>query len=110
MKIKFQKFCATLLALAALCVISGCTTANYYRLSQTRNDMDSAMNHYNNAVLFGAITPASQSQVAPAYQAYKAAFDAAVQQANFNYDAPTPDNVKQLADHLLSVLGSIPGA
>jgi hypothetical protein len=108
MKITIQKFCAILLTLAAFCVISGCATADYYRLSQTRNDMDSAMNRYNNEVSFGAITPAFQSQVTPAYKAYKTAFDAAVKQANFNYDAPTPPNVTQLADQLLSVLGSIP--
>jgi hypothetical protein len=108
MKTKAKKFCGILLTLAALGVISGCATTDYYRLKQTRNDIDFAMNHYRNEVSFGHIAPAFQPQVNAAYDAYKTAFDAAVQQAHSNYDAPTPDNVKQLADQLLSILGSIP--
>jgi len=108
MKTGLQKICAVLLALAVFCVISGCATADYYRLKQTRNDIDFAMTRYHNGVTFGNIAPSFQPEVNSAYQAYKTAFDAAVQQANSNYDAPTPDNVKQLADQLLSILGSIP--
>ena len=108
MKTKLQKICAILLTLAALCIISGCATTNAYTLKQTRNDIDFAMNRYHNEVSFGSIAPAFQPEVNSAYQNYKTAFDAAVQQANSNYDAPTPDNVKQLADKLLSILGSIP--
>jgi hypothetical protein len=108
MKIKFQKIYAILLTLAALCIISGCATTNYYSLKQTRNDIDFAMNRYHNEVSFGNIAPSFQPEVNTAYQNYKTAFDAAVQQANSNYDTPAPDNVKQLADKLLSILGSIP--
>jgi hypothetical protein len=108
MKTWFQKICTILLALTALCIISGCATTDYYRLKQTRNDIDFAMTRYRNEVAFGNIAPSFQPQVNAAYQSYKTAFDAAVQQAHSNYDAPTPDNVKQLADQLLSLLGSIP--
>jgi hypothetical protein len=109
MKIKFQKIRAMLLALAALCIISGCaTTNNSYSLKQTRNDVDFAMNRFHNEVSFGHIAPSFQPEVNNAYQDYKTAFDAAAQQANSNYDAPVPDNVKQLADHLLSIIASIP--
>jgi len=108
MKTKAQTFFGILLTLAALCVISGCVTTGPYELKHTRNDVDFAMNHYRNEVSFGHIAPAFQPQVNTAYEAYKTAFDAAVQQAHSNYDAPTPDNVKQLADQLLSILGSIP--
>jgi hypothetical protein len=109
MRIKFQKISAILFTLLALGVISGCaTTSNSYTLKQTRNDVDFAMTRFHNEVSFGNIAPSFQPEVNTAYQAYKTAFDAALQQANSNYDAPLPDNVKQLADHLLSILGSIP--
>ena len=109
MKIKLQKIRTILLTFAALCIISGCaTTNNSYSLKQTRNNVDFAMTRFHNEVSFGNIAPSFQPEVNTAYQAYKTAFDAAVQQANSNYDAPAPDNVKQLADQLLSILGSIP--
>jgi hypothetical protein len=108
MKTKLQKICTFLLALAALCIISGCATTKDYSLKQTRNDIDFAMTRFHNEVSFGNIAPSFQPEVNNAYQAYKTAFDAAVQQGNSNYDMPTPDNVKQLADHLLSIIGSIP--
>ncbi len=110
MKIRYQTFCTILLTLAALCIISGCATTGPYRLKQTRNDINFAMARYHNQVSFGRIAPAFQPDVNSAYQAYKTAFDAAVQQANSNYDAPTPDNVTQLANRLLSVLAAIPAA
>src|SRR5277367_2587744 len=108
MKTKFQKIRAMLLTLAAFCIISGCSTTDYYRLKSTRDNVDFAMNRYRNEVSFGNIAPAFQPQVNAAYAAYKTAFDAAVEQAKSNYDAPTPDNVRQLADQLMSILGSIP--
>jgi hypothetical protein len=110
MKIVGKRFCGMFLTLAALCVFSGCATANYYRLKQTRNDIDASMTRYHNEVSFAAISPEFQTQVNTAYHAYQKAFDAAVEQAHSNTDAPTPDNVKQLADRLLLILGSIPAA
>jgi len=110
MKIRFLKFCAVVLALAGLCLISGCATTGPYKLKQTRNDISFAMNRYHNQVSFGRISPAFQPDVNAAYQAYQTAFDAAVQQAKANYNAPTPDNVTQLANRLLSVLSAIPVA
>jgi hypothetical protein len=108
MKTQIKRVGAILSTLVALCVISGCATSDVYRLKQTRNDIDSAMTRYRNKVSFGTIAPAYQPQVDQAYQAYKSAFDAAVQQAHGNYDAPTPDNVKQLADQLLLTLSAVP--
>ncbi len=96
------------LILAALCFINGCATTNYYRLKQTRDDIDWKMTRYRNEVAFGAIGPSFQPQVNAAYQAYQTAFDAALKQANNNYDAPTPANVTQLADQLLLTLSAVP--
>jgi hypothetical protein len=108
MKMNFQKIRAFLLTLAVLGLISGCATTDYYRLKQTRDDVDFAMTRYRNEAAFGNIAPSFQPEVNTAYQNYKTAYDAAVKQANSNYDAPTPDNVKQLADQLLSTLSAIP--
>jgi hypothetical protein len=110
MKIKPKQFCGILLILAALFVISGCATTNYYQLKQTRDDIDAAMTRYQNEVSFAAISPEFQQQVNTAYHAYQKAFDAAVEQAHSDTNAPTPDNVKLFADRLLLILSSIPVA
>ena len=110
MKLDAKKLFGLILTLAVLAVVSGCATTNYYRLKQTRDDIDAAMTRYQNEVSFAAISPEFQTQVNTAYHAYQKAFDAAVEQAHSNTDAPTPDNVKQLADQLLLILGSIPVA
>jgi hypothetical protein len=96
------------LMLATLCFITSCATTDYYRLNQTRDDIDWKMTWYRNEVAFGAIGPSFQPQVNAAYQAYQTAFSAALKQANNNYNAPTPDNVTQLADQLLLTLSAIP--
>ena len=59
---------------------------------------------------FAAISPEFQQQVNTAYHAYQKAFDAAVEQAHSDTNAPTPDNVKLFADRLLLILSSIPVA
>ncbi len=91
---------------------SGCSTSSGgsggYQLRQTRNDIDAAMVRYHNRVSFGFLTANEQQRVSVAYKAYQSAFNEAVQQAQSNYTAPTPLNVRQLADQLLSVLDSIP--
>ena len=79
-----------------------------YKLKQTRQDVDWAMVRYHNRQIFGFMTPQEQQSVSEAYKAYQSAFNAAVKQANGNYSEPTPQNVKQLADQLLSILDSIP--
>ena len=108
MKTAAQKFCGILLILTTLGMVSGCATTNYYRLKQTRDDIDAAMTRYQSEVSFAAISPEFQQQVNTAYHAYQKAFDAAMEQAHADTNAPTPDNVKQLADQLLLILGSIP--
>jgi len=111
MKTKIQFLCALLVSLATMCLISGCASAGgngAYTLKQTRDDVHWAMVRYQNQVAAGMVTLAEKQQVSAAHDAYQAAFDGAVQQAQSDYNAPTPDNVKQLANQLLSILGSIP--
>src|SRR5664279_966712 len=89
------------LILATLCLLNGCATTDYYRLKQTRDDIDWKMTRYRNEVAFGMIGTSFQPPVNAAYQAYQTAFDAALRQAGNNDSAPTPANVTQLADQLL---------
>jgi hypothetical protein len=106
-----KRLCAILFAVVIPCLFAGCASTaggGGYQLKQTRNDVDWGMTRYHNRLSFGFITPSQQDQVTAAYNAYQTAFNAAVEQAHANYSAPTPDNVKQLADQLLSILGSIP--
>jgi hypothetical protein len=111
MKTSIQRFGAVLCAMATLCLFSGCASTaggGSYQLKQTRNDVDWAMTRYHNRLSFGFISYGEEQQVTSAYKAYQAAFNEAAKQANLNYNTPTPANVKQLADQLLSLLGSIP--
>jgi len=100
------------LFLAVATVISGCATtgggSGGYPLKQTRNDIDWAMTRYHNRLAFGFLTPQEQQRVSDAYKSYQSAFNAAAKQADGNFNTPTPTNVKQLADQLLSLLDSIP--
>ena len=111
MNIRIQRLCAVLFAMATLCLLSGCASTaggGSYQLKQTRDDVDWAMTRYNNRLSFGFVSLGEQQQVTAAYKAYQTAFNEAVKQAQSNYNTPTPDNVKQLANQLVSVLGSIP--
>lgn len=98
-----------ILALCTVMVLTGCASiGGPYKLKQTRQDVDWAMVRYHNRQVFGFMTPQEQQVVSDAYKAYQTAFNASVQQANGDYNAPTPANVKQLADRLFSTLDSIP--
>jgi hypothetical protein len=111
MNIRIRHSCFALLALATLCIVSGCATttgSGSYQLKQTRDNVDWAMVRYHNRLSFGFITTGEQDQIGAAYKAYQTAFNEAVRQAHSDYTAPTPDNVKQLANQLLSLLSSIP--
>ena len=111
MNARIQRFCAVLLAMVTLGLMSGCASTaggGSYQLKQTRNDVDWGMTRYHNRLSFGFITPGEQDQVSAAYKAYQTAFNEAVKQAHSDYSTPTPNNVKQLADQLMSILGSIP--
>jgi hypothetical protein len=77
-------------------------------LKQTGDDVGRVMTRYRNLVAFGGtVTAAQQQQVAAAYDAYQQAFNQAVQDAHSNYDAPTPDNVKALANQVISLVSAL---
>ena len=110
MKQRTLSACVLFLALATF--MSGCAATGGggggYQLKQTRNDVDWAMTRYHNRLAFGFLTPHERQRVSDAYQAYQSAFNEAAKQQNGNFNTPTPANVKQLADQLLSILDSIP--
>jgi len=111
MNTRIQQICSVLLGLATLCLISGCASTaggGSYQLKQTRNDVDWAMVRYHNRLSFGFISLGEEQQVTAAYKAYQTAFNEAVRQAHSDYNTPTPDNVKQLANQLMSILAGIP--
>ena len=105
-------FCCLVALLIGALVAGGCTSTNsskgaYPTLKQTRMNVDWPMTRYRNAVAAGAVTLGQQQQVNNAYNAYKAAFDAALKAANNNDQVTTPDNVKALANQLMGVLDAI---
>jgi len=97
-----------LLALA----VAGCSSTNaknYPTLKQTQTNVSWPMTRFHNAVrAFAPITIEEQNRVEKAYADYDTAYDAAVQAAHGNLDAPTPDNVKALATELIRVVETIP--
>jgi hypothetical protein len=95
--------------LSALLLCSCATTqSGYPSLRQLQVNVSWPMTRYNNAVAAGAVTLGAQEQVKAAYAQYQAAFAVALKAANNNYDAPSPDNLKALANQLSQILGAIP--
>jgi hypothetical protein len=93
-------------------VWSGCSSANvknYPTLKQTQTNVAWPMTRYRNALAaFVPITQEEINRVNAAYADYQAAFSVALQAAQGNYDAPTPDNVKALATEVIRVTETIP--
>ena len=101
---------AILLLILAL-LLSGCASIwsqPYPKLKDTDVHVSWLMTQYRNAVYSGRVTLGEREQVNAAYTEYKAAFDEAFQAAQNNYDAPTPENVKALANEVIRVLSSLP--
>ena len=106
---KNRNLSVCVLALVVTMLVSSCASlGGSFKLKQTRQDVDWAMVGWHNRITFGLTTPQEQQRVSDAYKAYLTAFNAAVKQANGNYQSPTPANVKMLADQLFSILDSIP--
>jgi len=108
---KLEKACLVLLVLATILFAPGCASTSgggATQLKQTRERVDWAMVRYHNRAAFGFLTYEERQQVETAYKAYQTAFNEAFQQAHSNLNTPTPDNVKQLADRLLSILDTLP--
>jgi len=90
------------------CASTGSSKGAYPTLKVTRMNVDWPMTRYRNAVSAGAVTLAERQRVDEAYNNFKRAFDAAVQAANNNDEATTPDNVKALANQVIATISAIP--
>ncbi len=103
----FVVFVAAFLLLFA----PGCSSlnsGNVKTLKQIEMDVSWPMTRYRNGVAAGAVTLGEQQQVNAAYNSYTAAYQQALQAAQNNKNAPAPDNVKSLADQVISAIAAIP--
>jgi hypothetical protein len=90
------------------CASTGSGRGAYPTLKQTRMNVDWPMTNFRNAVAAGRITLGEQQQVNAAYAQFESAFKAAVQTAGGDYEVTTPENVKALANQLISAISAIP--
>ena len=110
----FKKYSLRLLFLPALLlafVLAGCSStqsANYPTLKQTDIHVSWPMTHYRNAAAFGHLTLGEKERINAAYSAYETAYNQALQAAGGNRDAPTPENVKVLANEVVRVISATP--
>jgi hypothetical protein len=92
-------------------VLVGCSStqsSNYPTLRQTDIHVSWPMTHYRDAAAFGRLTLGEKERINAAYSAYETAYNQALQAAHGNRDAPTPDNVKALANEVVRVISATP--
>lgn len=90
---------------------SGCVSTQatpYPSLRQTQINVAWPMTRYRNAAAFGNLTLGERERVHAAYTRYQSAFDQALLAAHGNYNSPTPENVKELANEVIRVISAIP--
>jgi uncharacterized protein YceK len=109
---KEPTFCLdAILPLLMALLLSGCASIwsqPYPKLRDTDVHVSRMMTDYRNMVVAGRVTLGEREQVTAAYATYKAAFDEAVHAAHNNYHAPTPENVKALANEIIRILSAMP--
>lgn len=110
---KFQKNISTLASVLIICaafMFNGCASmqsSHYPNLKQTDINVYWPWYRVKNASYFGKLTLAERQRVDEVYAAYKTAWNEAVQAAGGNLNAPTPDNVKDLANEVINVTSAI---
>ena len=110
MRIRTLHAAALAIAMVAM-LLTGCATPNsggIRTLKQTEMDVSWPMTRFRNAIAAGNVTRAEQEQVNQAYASFQTAYQEALQAANNNRNAPTPDNLKVLANGVISAIGAIP--
>jgi hypothetical protein len=91
-----------------LAACSSTQSANYPTLKQTDIHVYWPMYNYRNAAGFGRLTLGEKERINAAYSAYETAYNQALQAAHGNGDAPTPENVKALANEVVRVISATP--
>ena len=96
--------------LVACALVAGCATQTrtYPTLKQTDVRLFWQMHRFKNAAEWGSLTLGERQRGRAVYSAYKSAFDQALQAAHGDRSAPTPEDVKTLANEAIRVLSSIP--
>jgi hypothetical protein len=104
----------SILLAVALCagLFAGCKTVPprtqvYHALSDTQIAVDAAMKVYGRAHATGKITDDTRAKVHDAHAKYRAAFDAALTIAEFDFGKPTPENVSSAATALLNIISQL---
>ena len=111
---KLPKLESLILILPMLCMallLSGCASLqnpNYPTLKQTDINVSWPMTNYRNASSAGRLTLAEKQRIDQAYAQYQAAYNQALQAAGGNTNAPTPDNVKALANQVIQAISATP--
>jgi hypothetical protein len=108
---KYSPHLRLLPALWLAFVLAGCSSTqsrNYPTLKQTDIHVYWPMYNYRNAAAFGRLTRGEKERINAAYSAYETAYNQALQAAQGNRDAPTPDDVKALANEVVRVISATP--
>ena len=77
-------------------------------LKDTDDEVSSSMAGFRIAVAARSATVGEKEKVNAAYTKYKAAFDEALRDAQNNENAPTPKDVKALANEVIRILSAMP--
>jgi hypothetical protein len=106
-------FCfRALLFLTASLLLTGCASTStprgaYPTLKQIRMNVEPKMTRYRNEAAFGGLSLGERQRVEAAYSRYEKAYQEAVKAAGANYDVTTPDNVKALANEVISAIDAL---
>jgi hypothetical protein len=107
MKNSISRLVAVMLLLSAGVLGTGCNSTSsgpkgaYPSLKDTDRNVAWPMTKYRNMVAAGNLTLAERERITQDYAEYRAAYESALQAAQSNSNATTPDNVKQLANKVI---------
>lgn len=95
---------------AILTTTTGCTNVKgvvYKTLAATAYSVDTSLKAYTDQVVAGKVTTAHQVKVRDAKRQYEVAMKAAIETAQFNFQAPTPEALTALANLLLTTISEV---
>lgn len=79
----------------------------YFELADTRALVDAAMRTYGEAVVLGKVHPADEAKIDVAHATFQVAFKTAVRAAFYDVGTITPDNVRDLALQLVTLIQTL---